>query len=166
MRQHTRRGTEDLTQQRRVTAEVRDEHLDAAVGIELADQAHGLGVEPGALVVEIVARDTRDRGVAQAHRAHRLRDATRLVAVQRGGLAGVDLAEVAPARALLTADEERRLAVLPAFVDVGAARLLADGVQTFALDQRPHRGVLRTGAQARLDPLGLALDGCLGVLHL
>jgi hypothetical protein len=62
-------------------------------------------------------------------RRHRLGDAAWLVAVERLGLAGVDLAEVAAPRAAVAADEERRLAVLPALEDVGAARFLADGVQ-------------------------------------
>src|ERR1700736_3241485 len=59
--------------------------------------------------------------VAQPHRGHALGDATRFVAVEFGRLAGVDLAEVASAGALLAADQEGGLAVLPAFEDVRAA---------------------------------------------
>ena len=100
--------------------------------------ADGLGVQPGALVGQVVAGDAGDGGVPQPHRAHRLGDAARLVAVEGRGLAGVDLAEVAAAGALLAADEERGLAVLPALVDVGAAGLLAHRVQ--ALGLAPARG--------------------------
>src|SRR6185312_5450809 len=91
---------------------------------------------------------------------------TRLVAVQRRRLAGVDLAEVAPAGALLAADEEGRLAVLPALEDVGAASLLAHRVQALALHQRVQLGVLRAHRGLRLDPRRLALDGGLGVARL
>ena len=68
---------------------------------------------------------------------HGLGDAARLVAVQLGGLAGVDLAEVAAPRALLAADEEGGLAVFPALVDVGAAGLLAHRVQATGAHERP-----------------------------
>ena len=53
----------------------------------------------------------------------------------RVGPAGVDLAEVAAAGAVVAADEEGCLAVFPALEDVRAAGLLAHGVQAFPLDQ-------------------------------
>ena len=53
----------------------------------------------------------------------------RLAGVEVGRLAGVDLAEVAAPGALVAADQEGGLAVLPALEDVRAARLLADRVQ-------------------------------------
>src|SRR5690606_21786352 len=93
-------------------------------------------------------------------------DTAGLVGVVGGRLAGVDLAEVAAPRALAAADEEGGLAILPALVDVGAAGLLAHGVQVFGLHERLQRGVLGAHLRARLDPLGLALDGRLGVAHL
>ena len=81
-------------------------------------------------------------------------------------LAGVDLAEVAPPRALVAPDEEGRLAVLPALEDVRAASLLAHRVQPFALHQRLELLVLRTHLGAGLDPRRLLLDGRLGVADL
>ena len=81
-----------------------------------------------------------------------------LVAVEVGGLAGVDLAEVAAPRALVAADQEGRLAVFPALVDVGAAGCLAHRVQAFALHQRLQFGVGRPHLRSRLDPGGLPLD--------
>src|SRR5207248_6923791 len=74
------------------------------------------------------------------------------------GLARVDLAEVAAAGAGVAADEERRLAVLPALEDVGAGRLLADGVQPLATNEVLEGGVVRPGAQPGLDPRRLLLD--------
>ena len=136
------------------------------LGVELVDRAHGLGVQPGAAVGQVVAGDAGDGGVAQPHRPHRLGDPARLVAVQRLGLAGVDLAEVAAPGALVAADEERRLAVLPALEDVGAAGLLAHRVQALGLHQVLERVVLRTHPRPGLDPLRLALDRGLGVADL
>ena len=120
--------------------------------------AHGLGVQPRAAVGQVVAGDAGDGGIAQTHRLHALGDPARLVAVQFGGLAGVDLAEVAPAGALVAADQEGGFAVLPAFEDVGAAGFLADRVQALAPDQALQLGVLRSHPGAGLDPRRLALD--------
>ena len=136
------------------------------LGVELVDRAHGLGVQPGAAVGEVVAGDAGDGGVAQLHRLHRLGDPARLVAVERLGLAGVDLAEVAAPGALVAADEERRLAVLPALEDVGAAGFLADRVQALGLHQVLELRVLRAHLRPGLDPLRLALDRGLGVADL
>ena len=164
--QHLGPGVEDLLQQLGDAVEVGDEVLDAGAGVELVDLADGLGVEPGTAVGEVVAGDAGDGGVAQLHLLDALGHAARLVAVERSGLAGVDLAEVAAAGALLAADEERGLAVLPALEDVGAAGLLADGVQTLALDEVHQLVVLRAHLRPGLDPLGLLLDGGLGVADL
>ena len=41
------------------------------LGVELVDRAHGLGVQPGAAVGQVVAGDAGDGGVAQPHRAAR-----------------------------------------------------------------------------------------------
>src|SRR6202035_3550519 len=73
-------------------------------------------------------------------------------------LAGVDLAEVTPPGALVAADEEGCLAVLPALEDVRAAGFLAHRVQTFAPDQRFQLRVGGSGAQPGLDPRRLPLD--------
>ena len=129
-----------------VAVEVGDEQLDPAAGQQRVDLADRLGVEPGAAVGQVVAGDAGDGRVAQAHRGHRLGDPARLVGVELGRLAGVDLAEVAAPGALVAADEEGRLAVLPALVDVGAAGLLAHRVQALALDQAAQLGVLRAHA--------------------
>ena len=116
--------------------------------------AHRLGVQPGAAVGQVVAGDAGDGGVAQAHRLHATR---RPGAARRGraaGLAGVDLAEVAAPGALVAADEEGRLAVLPALEDVGAAGLLADRVQALATSPGVCScGVLRAHLRPGLDPL-------------
>src|SRR5699024_10642204 len=126
----------------------------------------GLGVQPGRAVREVVAGDAGDGGVAQAHLADGLRDAARLVPVQGVRLAGGDVAEVAAAGALVTADEEGGLAVLSALVHVGAVGLLAHGVQGRTGDALLDRLVLRTRLRGGADPGRLVLDGRLGVFRL
>ena len=113
----------------------------------------------GAAVGQVVAGDAGDGGVAQAHLLHGLGDPARLVAVEVLGAAGVDLAEVAAPGALVAADEERRLAVLPALEDVGAARLLAHRVQALGLHQRAQLGVLRAHLRRRRIHSGLRSIG-------
>ena len=107
--------------------------VDGVLGM---DAPHRLGVQPRTLVGQVVAGDAGDGRVAQVHPLHALGHASRLVDVVVGGLARVDLAEVAAARALRAADEEGRLAVLPALEDVGAARPPG----TRCADPRPSRG--------------------------
>ena len=166
VREHLGPRREDLVEQLGRRVEVGDEQLDAGAGVDRVDLADGLGVEPGAAVGQVVAGDAGDGRVLQAHGLHGRGDAARLVGVEVGRLARVDLAEVAAPRALVAADEERRLAVFPALEDVGAAGLLAHRVQALALHQALELGVLGAHRRARADPLGLALDGGLGVARL
>ena len=99
----------------------------------------------------------------QLHRAYAFGDAQRLSGVERGWLSGVDLAEVAAAGALVATDEEGGFAVFPALEDVGAAGLLAHGVQPLVLHELLDLLVLRPGAEPGLDPGWLALDRGLSV---
>src|ERR1019366_5637764 len=105
-----------------------DQDLDAGARVELVNHADRLGVEPGPAVLQVVARDTGDGGVAQAHLLDRLGNPAGFVTVEVLGLAGVDLAEVAASSALLTADQEGGLLVFPALEDVGTRCLLANRV--------------------------------------
>jgi hypothetical protein len=166
VRKHLRSRLEDRLELLGDGVEVGDQQLHTGVRVECLDLADRLGVQPRAAVGEIVSSHAGDGRVAQAHRGHTLGDPPRLIAIQVGGLAGVDLAEVTAPGALLAADEERRLAVLPALVDVGAAGLLAHRVQSLAFDQGLEFGVLRPGLHAGLDPRRLPLDGGLGVADL
>src|SRR5690606_12982304 len=163
VREHLRLRAEHLGQLVGFGVEVRDQNLHAGTRVEPVDLADGLGVEPRAAAVEVVTRDTGDGRVAPAHPPDALGHPARLVGVELGGLTRVDLAEVAPPRALVTADEERGLAVLPALVDVRTARLFAHGVQTFAADEALEFGELRAHPGAGLDPRRLSLDRRLAV---
>src|SRR6185437_6035696 len=146
--------------------EVRDQQLDPDPVGERVDLPDRLGVQPGTAVGQVVAGHSGDGGVAQPHLLHALGYPARLVPVQLGRLTGGDLAEIATPGALLATDQEGRLAVLPAFVDVRAAGLLADRVQALGFHQLPQLGVLRTHHGPGLDPLRLAFDRGLGVAGL
>src|SRR5262249_47243933 len=76
----------------------------------------------------------------------------------RSGFPGGDRPEAAARGARAPADQERRLAVLPALEDVRAARLFADRVQPLAPDQLLESGIFRSSPQPGLDPRGLAFD--------
>src|SRR5690606_37066270 len=104
--------------------------------------------------------------VAQSHRPDTLGDPARLVEVELLRLTGVDREDVATTGALVAPNQDRRLAILPALVDVGTARLLTHRVQLLALDQRAQRGVLGTHPGAGLDPRRLLLDRGLAVAYL
>src|SRR5205085_8069382 len=60
-------------------------------------------------------------------------------------------------------DQERRLALLPALVDVRAARLLADGVEVEAAHDALEVAVVRARLGLHLQPGRLALDGTRGL---
>src|SRR6185437_15136205 len=130
------------------------------------DLADGLRVQPRALIVEVVACDSRDRAVAKPHFRDRLGDPARFVSVKGFRAPAVDLAERTVARAGRAADQKRRFAVLPALEDVRAASLFADRVQALAADQFFQRGVLGTHLGARLDPVRLLLDRHRGIARL
>ena len=82
---------------------------------------------PRAAIGEIVAVDRGHHDMGEAEPGDRVGDALRLVLVERIRQAGAHVAEGAGAGAGLPHDHEGRMALVPAFADVGAARLLADG---------------------------------------
>ena len=166
MGEHSWLGIEYLLQQSRFTGEVRDEYLDSSARVECLDLGDGLGVQPCALVGQVIARHPGDRGVAKVHCPDRLSDPSWLIYVEGRRLSGIDLAEIAAACALLAADEEGGLAVLPALVDVWAARLLTDGMEALAFHEFADLEVLGPGFEPGADPLGLALDRGLGIAGL
>ena len=138
--------------------EVGRQHLDARVGQLRLDRADRGGEVAGAAVGDVVAVDGRDDDVLQLHLRGGLADPERLERVRRVlGLAGVDVAVAAGARARVAEDLEGRGAAPPALGDVRAARLLADGVQREPVQQLLDVEVASVGARrANLHPLGPA----------
>ena len=97
-----------------------------------------------AAVGDVVAVDGGDDDVLQLHLLGRLGDAQRLQRVGRCVRpAGVHVAVAARARAGVAEDLEGRRAAAPALGDVGAARLLADGVELQPVQELLHVEVAR-----------------------
>jgi hypothetical protein len=92
------------------------------------DLSNGFGVEPRTFVFQVIARYASNCRVAKLHSGYRFTDPARLVAIKHCRLARVNLAKVATPGALGATNKERGLSVFPAFIDVRATGLLADGV--------------------------------------
>src|SRR5699024_10229806 len=98
---------------------------DPGAGVHRVDLLAGAGEHARRTVLEVVTGHSGDGRVAKTHLLDGLRDLEGLHRVHGHRLAGGDVAEVAAPGAGVTADEEGRLAILPALEDVGAAGLLA-----------------------------------------
>src|SRR6266853_1138456 len=125
-----------------VAHEIGDQHLDVALWDALADLPDGPGEDGGPTVLELVAVDRGDDGMMQAHPLDRLGDTNRLAKVEDPRPAGLDRAEAAGPGAGVAEDHEGRRARLPALADVGAARLLAHGVQVEAAHDLFQLGIV------------------------
>jgi hypothetical protein len=141
-----------------VTGEVWDEDFYPSAHALLVNLANCLGIEPRALVFEVIAGDTRHGGITEVHFDDGLAHAARLVGVESGWLSRINLAKVAATRALSTTNEESCLSVFPALVDVRASGLLAYRVKVFTLDEALKLLVLRTHFCLGLNPVGLSLN--------
>jgi hypothetical protein len=133
--------------------EVRDEDLHAHARALAAKGADGLGEDVGAAIGQVVARHAGDDNVLEVHLADSLGDAARLVLVVPGRATGLDGAEAAGAGAGIAEDHDRRRALLPALPDVGAAGLLADGVEGQVAQDALELVVVGAGRKPGPDPL-------------
>ena len=88
----------------------------------------------------------------------RVSDARGLVLVKRARQAGAHIAEGAGARAGVAHDHEGGVALVPAFADVGTARLLADGRELEFAHEAQGLGEDRRAGGAHTDPGRLAGD--------
>ena len=113
----------------------------------------------GAAVAQLVAVDHGDDDVLEVHLGDGLGDAAWLLPVEREGASGGDGAEAATAGAGVAEDHEGGDAVAPAFGDVGAAGLFADGVQGFAAHEGLEAVVGFAGGDADAQPVGALFEG-------
>src|SRR5262249_23930753 len=96
--------------------------------------------------------------VLEVHLGDGLGDTARLLPVEREGAPGGDGAEAATAGAGVAKDHEGGDAVAPAFGDVRAAGLLADGVQRFAAHEGLEAVVGLAGGDADAQPVGALFE--------
>ena len=165
MRKYLRSRIEDLLEVIGVAGEVWNQDFHTRVGILLVNLTNGLGVEPRALIFEVISGNTGDCGIAQVHLSDGFTNAAGFVAVECIGLSGVDLAEVTATGALRTTYEEGCLTVFPTFIDVGATGFLTDSVKVFALHQFLECLVFRSHLGFGANPFRLLLNRSFAVTN-
>ena len=119
-----------------------------------------------ATVVEIVPIDRSDDDMGKPKLRHGLPDMLGFVRIERARQARLHVAERASARAGVAHDHERGVRLVPAFADIGAARLFADRVQAVLADDVTRAHVARAHRRLDADPFRLALDGRVGPVRL
>ena len=151
-----RRGIEYLLRGSPFAQEIRRQHLDGRLRRLVANGADGLGDVGRTAIVQIIAIHAGDHHMPQAQFPDRRRHAPRLEHVERIGPAGGDIAERTAAGTDLAHDHHRGVPFRPAFADIGAGRLLADGDQVMIAHQ-PARLVISLALDLLApDPTGLA----------
>ena len=93
-------------------------------------------------------------------------DFGRLVGVEGTGQASAHVAESAGARAGVAHDHERRVLLRPAFANVGAASLFADGHELVLAHDALRLGPFCGAGSLHADPRRLALYGRVGAVCL
>ena len=100
--------------------------------------------------------------MAEAHLGHGLAHAARLVGVNaRFRLAGRHVAEGTGAGAHLAENHHRRVLLVPALPDVGAAGLFANRHQSFRLHDLPRCSIAFGGRCLDANPVRLSHQGCI-----
>ena len=123
-----------MSQGVKVACEVGTEQFEGDLRTGLSDGVDALLVVVGPAVGKVVAVDHRDDGVAEVHRRHGLSEVIRFLRVKGWwALDGAHGAKSAASGAFLASDHEGRIAAGPAFVDVGATSLFANGVEHVVL---------------------------------
>ena len=146
-------GVQHLGHQLVPALEVGRQGLHRGVGHAAVDGADAGGVVAGAQVGQVVAVDRGQHHIAQIHQRHGVGHVGRLPRVQPAlGVAGVDRAELAGARAHRTHQHQGGGAAAPAFGDVGALGFGAHGGQPVRLHDLHHVLVLGAGGQAHAQP--------------
>src|SRR5262249_32474409 len=121
-------GLHDDAQGVVVALKVGSQDLYRAFRIDAANPADGSGEEGRASVAQFVTVDRGDDAVTQTHRFAGLGHAARLFPVKGHGAPGGDGAKAAAARANAAQNHKGGCAVAPAFANIWAARLFANGV--------------------------------------
>ena len=134
--EHLGTAGEDGAKRCLVPLAVWNEHLDGSVWRPAAYRLDRLGEGLSPAVGEVVTGDGRHDGVSQSEAYDGLGHVLGLTWVEWQRVPRVDQAEAARPRTTLPVDHERGCAVGPAFREVRAARLLADGDEIEAANHR------------------------------
>src|SRR5271157_4189939 len=121
---------------------------------------------PRPAIGKVVAVDRGHHDMREAESGDRVRDPRRLALVERARQAGAHVAEGAGAGAGVPHDHESRVALTPAFADVGTSSLLADGGELELAHEAQRLGVDRRAGRPDAYPGRLAGDGLVGPVRL
>ena len=159
LRENLQARIHDRTHMLEHAGEIGCQRLDRGVWIALLDRPHGRRVMRRAAVRQVVPIDRREHHVLEPHELDRARHVLRLLGIEPPPrIAGVDRAEAAGPGAYGAHEHDGGGAGIPAFADVGALRLLADGAQPMIandLFRRPRRRHRWPGARAATWVCGL-----------
>jgi hypothetical protein len=123
-----RSGGHHRSEGRLVAVEVRDEDIDARPRRARPQAADRLGKDRRSPVGQVISGDRGDHDVLERELRDRRGDTARLV-VGPGGPAGLHRAEPASPGSDVAQDHDRRRPLAPAFADILAAGLPANGVE-------------------------------------
>src|SRR3954452_13185466 len=108
---------------------------------------------PGASVLQIITIERSDYQMVQGEPRDRLCDMPWLIGIERARQPGLHVAERAGARARIAHDHEGRVLLVPALADIGAAGLLAHGVQAVFLDDAVRLAIAARDRRLDADPI-------------
>ena len=153
--EHVGPGIEHRVERLLVALKIRNQDFDPAFRQARPCFADRSREDRRAAVREIIAIDGGDDDVVQVEDLNRVRYPGGFAGIDRAGAAVRHRAIRARARADVAQDHERRGAMVPAFADVRAARVLADGVQVEAPHQALQAQITGGPRCAYFQPLGL-----------
>ena len=120
--------------------EVWSEHFNADQGIASSNGGHGSRKQTGPVVGEVVAGDGGEHHITQAHGGNRRSNPFGFEAIEgRWGFPLLHLAKGTTAGANRTTQQKRGGACRVALAPVGAAALLANGVEPLLFNDPLHR---------------------------
>ena len=120
----------------------------------------------GTTISEIITINRGDHNMAQTKLGDSIGHLGGLLRIKRLRQTRAHIAEGASACASVAHDHEGRVLLLPAFANVGAAGLFADGVKAVGADDLVGCGVALRHRRANADPVRLAQHGCVRPVRL
>ncbi len=144
-----------IVQRRFVAVEIRDQNFDFALRVQFPHTCDRLGPVHRPAICEVVAIHRRDDRVLQIEMLYGFGNVCRLHRVEVHRLAFVHGAKSAMPRTCIAAEHESRGLIGPAFEDIRALCLLADGVKIQSVDQVQDLILVRRVAQFYLQPIRL-----------
>ncbi len=150
-------GDDRLYRSHRLVAEIGGQDFDRRIRRRATQRLDHLDELRCTAVGQVVAIDRGDDDMLQAELGRRLGSMFGLERIDRARHSRLDVAKGAGPRADIAEDHYRGVLLGPAFANIGARRLFADGVEVEVAHQLAR--LRKTGAAGRFhaNPVGLAL---------